>query len=114
MRETIRTRVKIKEPWQPEFIDHFLSSDGEFFRFNVVNMNTGEIRQKTVTLDFIVRHLFKDIEVGKKGQEKKDCDNCKHKNVLPYNSPCRKCVLLKNNVFVNNGRLPNKWEKSNE
>ena len=113
MKESIRTRVKIKEPWEPEFIGHFETWDGEFLRFNMVNTETGEIQQKTVTLDYIARRLFKNIKTEKKKQEEKSCSNCKHIKIRPSNDPCRKCILLKNRVFVNNGRLPDNWEKSN-
>lgn len=114
MKESIRTRVKIKEPWQPEFTGHFETIDGELLKFTIVNVDTGEIRQKTVTLDFIARHLFKNIKTEKIERIEKDCDNCKHVKIRPSNDPCRKCVLLKNNVFVSNGRLSDNWEKSNE
>ena len=66
MKESIKTRIKIKEPWQPEFIGHFETINGEYLRFNMVNVDTGEIRQKTVTLDFIARHLFKNIGTERK------------------------------------------------
>jgi hypothetical protein len=66
MNETIKTRVKIKEPWEPEFAGHFETLDGELMRFNMVNIDTGEIRQKTVSLDYIARHLFKHIKTESK------------------------------------------------
>jgi len=113
MKESIRTRIKIKKPWEPEFMGHFETIDGEFMRFNMVNVDTGEIRMKTVSLDFIARHLFKNIETEKRERIEKDCVNCKHVKIRSSNDPCRKCVLLKNNVFVSNERLPDNWEKSN-
>ncbi len=58
MEESISTRVKIKEPWEPEFTCHA----GELLKFQIVNIDTGEIRQKTVSLDYIARHLFKHIK----------------------------------------------------
>lgn len=67
MKESIKTRVKIKAPWVPEF-NKFGSNNGDglFLRFNMFNTETGEIRQKTVTLDYIARHLFKNIETEKR------------------------------------------------
>lgn len=71
MKESIKTRVRIKEPWQPEFTGHFETIDDELLRFTMVNVDTGEIRQKTVTLDFIARHLFKNMETERKIKERK-------------------------------------------
>ncbi len=62
MEESIKTRVKIKEPWEPEFRGHFETATGELLKFQMVNIDTGEIRQKTVSLDYIARHLFKHIK----------------------------------------------------
>ena len=66
MKESIRTRVKIKNPWEPEFVGHFETIDEEYLKFHMVNVDTGEIRQKIVTLDFIARHLFKNMETERR------------------------------------------------
>jgi len=66
MKESIRTRIEIKEPWQPEFIGYYETLNGELLRFDMVNVDTGEIRTKTVSLDFIARHLFKNMETERR------------------------------------------------
>ncbi len=62
MTETIKTRVKIKEPWEPEFVGYYETLDNKLLIFNMINKETGEIRQKKVSLDYIARHLFKHIQ----------------------------------------------------
>ena len=114
MKESIKTRVKIKKPWEPEFMGHFETIDGELMRFNMVNIDTGEIRMKTVSLDFIARHLFKNIEVEKREQIEKNCDNCKHVKIRPSNDPCKTCTMLMNkNIFatVDSMEYSDNWEK---
>jgi len=49
-------RKKISEPWTYEVCECDLETG--IFRMNLYNLETGEIRQKQRTLDFIARRLF--------------------------------------------------------
>jgi len=56
--ETINSRVKISSPWIPELADTFHVGDETYLRINIINCDTGEIRQRVVSLDRIARILF--------------------------------------------------------
>ena len=76
MKESIKTRVELSKKdvvleFDGIYNGSYESEDEQFLRFNIVFLETGEIRQKTVSLDFLVRKIFSKqqlsgIEIVKK------------------------------------------------
>jgi len=72
--ETISTRKKIKEPWCTELGATYCVGEMDYMALNLINAETGEMRQKMVSVDFVVRRCFgkarlRDVEVEEKNQE---------------------------------------------